>query len=108
MKFKYCVITKIDPNGCEYDDIAAKDKEGRWSIKELERNPMKTGDQRKFLEIRMPAFVLGEVVILDKEYGREVCGRQRKPSKWFIETEMFNSLEKAVKRSQEVLKESYK
>lgn len=54
------------------------------------------------LGLRTPVFALGEVVILDGENGREVCGAQRKPSKWDVDVEHFASVRDAVLRSRVV------
>lgn len=48
-----------------------------------------------------PVFSLGEILILDSEYGRSIPDG-RKPSKWFVSYECFENLEDAVKRSKEV------
>lgn len=49
------------------------------------------------------AFVQGELLVVD-DYGREVSGKGRKPSKWDVEYELFDfvDLDKAVQRSIEV------
>jgi hypothetical protein len=59
-------------------------------------------DRHRLIEARLPVFCLGEIVILDRKGGREVAGRMRKPSKWFVEVEEFRSLKKAIARSHEV------
>jgi hypothetical protein len=53
------------------------------------------------MALRAPCFTLGEILILDGS-GREVCGRGRKPSKWFIETEGFGTIEEAAARAIEI------
>lgn len=54
------------------------------------------------LSARQPVFKAGEIVILDSEYGREIVYPQRKPSKWDVEVENFDTIEKAVERSNEI------
>lgn len=49
---------------------------------------------------RVEVFSLGEILILDAN-GRDI-GTTRKPSKWFIETEEFDTLDAAVERALEV------
>lgn len=49
------------------------------------------------------AFEVGEILVIDKEYGREILGAGRKPSKWAVNTEEFSSFAEAVKRRNEVL-----
>lgn len=51
------------------------------------------------LSLLVPVFDLGEIVVAD-EGGRELVGRLRKPSKWDVGTETFDSIEEAVARSQ--------
>ncbi len=58
------------------------------------------------LWLRAPVFELGEIVILDGTYGREVAGRQRKPHKWDVDVEHFNDLEEAVHRAENIYQES--
>lgn len=60
------------------------------------------------LSFMVPVFELGEIVILTHRGGREVDGKQRKPSKWFVEVEEYRSLPKAVARSREVINAEYK
>jgi hypothetical protein len=47
--------------------------------------------------VRVPVFVEGEILILEAESGREIAGHLRKPSKWFVEYEVYDSLEEAIK-----------
>ena len=54
------------------------------------------------LNFRQPAFALGEILILNAGTDREIGGIQRKPSKWFIEYETFDTVEQAIERSREV------
>ncbi len=58
------------------------------------------------LYLRAPVFTLGEIVILDGTYGREVAGRQRKPHKWDVDVEHFFELEAAVQRAEAIYQES--
>ena len=53
-------------------------------------------------EIKVTVFEVGEIVICDCS-GREVCYPGRKPSKWDVEYEVFDNLDDAVKRAQELL-----
>ncbi len=46
-------------------------------------------------------FALGEILLLD-ENGREYAGEGRKPSKWYVDVETFDTIEKAIKRALEV------
>lgn len=53
---------------------------------------------------KYPVFQKGEVVLLDDRTGRELDGHQRKPSKWFIDYELYDSLDDAILRAFEVTK----
>lgn len=46
-------------------------------------------------------FVLGEILILGSD-AREVSGKGRKPSKWDVAYEEFDSIEEAAIRAREV------
>lgn len=48
-----------------------------------------------------PVFTLGEVLIVGED-GRELAGRGRKPSKWYVEVEECFTVAAAVKRAREV------
>lgn len=54
------------------------------------------------LGLRVQVFTLGEVLLLDGEYGRELVGIQRKPSKWGVTVEHFSDLDEAVARAQQI------
>lgn len=49
-----------------------------------------------------PVFTVGEILVLDSAYGREVSGLGRKPSKWEVGVETFTEIEKAIDRAKEV------
>lgn len=46
---------------------------------------------------RMPVFAVGEILILDDD-GREIAGHGRKPSKWAVTCEEFDTIEEALTR----------
>lgn len=54
-------------------------------------------------DCKVSVFEVGEIVICDAVDGREVCYPGRKPSKWAVSFEIFDNLDDAVKRSQELL-----
>lgn len=118
MSFVFGVITKIDcePEGNHCDDILiAKPCVIGWGPDGdlIEERYVAMGwddhitDDSNVLHVRLPVFELGEIVILDSEHGREVAGRGRKPSKWFVECEHFSSLKMAVERAKQVLDAQY-
>lgn len=53
------------------------------------------------IALRVPVFAVGEVLIMDGD--REATGQQRKPGKWDVETETFETPEAAVERARAVL-----
>jgi hypothetical protein len=61
---------------------------------------------RKLIRLQYPVFELGEILLIGPS-GREVTMPGRKPSKWLVEYEEFNSVESAVARSEEIVKEAY-
>lgn len=95
MKIGFQVITKIESlEGVLYDDFAVK-RNGKWTVGADE-----IIDKEKFINVRIPAFELGEIVIVDLDTGREIDGAQRKPSKWVLEYEEVETLEEAIKIAQ--------
>lgn len=46
-------------------------------------------------------FYVGEMIIVN-DLGREVCGHGRKPSKWNVKYEEFDSLEDAIRKAGEI------
>lgn len=116
MKFVYIVITRVpkdDEEGNLYDDFLVyrrrdeRDDDDELVLTEPPASWWSDNTQEKPVPVRLQNFSLGEVLICD-EYGREVAGRGRKPSKWYVETEKFDSLEAAVARAQAVLEEDLK
>jgi hypothetical protein len=53
------------------------------------------------LSLREPVFEVGEILFLDSN-GREVIGAGRKPDKWDIGVQHVDSLEDAIKLSNEL------
>jgi len=102
-EFTFAVITKIPEwkkdAGNQCDEII---EPWQW------RRDLTSEDSFRFPQrscvVRLPAFVLGEILILN-EHEREVDGHMRKPSKWTVEYECFDTLRKAVACTRKVLKE---
>ena len=53
------------------------------------------------LSMLVPNFRLSEILVLDGS-GREVAGAGRKPDKWDVDCEEFDTIEAAVARAREV------
>lgn len=51
---------------------------------------------------RVEVFSLGEILIVDQD-GREIGGNMRKPEKWFVDAEYFDTAEQAVSKASEVI-----
>jgi hypothetical protein len=112
MNYTFAVITKVPKpkDGNVYDAVMVKDwdefnKEEvyRMAVEEDFDNADEKGIDH--INAHIPVFALGEVLILDSPYGREIAGMRRKPSKWFVEVEEFSHLDDAIEKAQEVLKE---
>lgn len=105
--YTFGVITKIPSykeGGNLYSSLMVneeKQEDGFESYRELndEDEDVESRDNANFIWARRPTFELGEILILDGEYGREVCGKGRKPSKWAVECMYFSDLETAVERA---------
>ena len=98
---KFGVITKIPPesdDGNKYDHIIEPEdiRVDLWPTKF-----MQIPDQQ--FSVRLQNFELGEILVLN-DYGREISGRERKPGKWFVVCEEFDSIDKAIKRAEQVMK----
>lgn len=52
------------------------------------------------MNLYYPVFYSGEIIVVD-ELGREIGGMGRKPSKWFVEYEVFGDVGDAIKCSLE-------
>lgn len=122
MRYVYAVITDIDPdwagdypgNFYDADPENVRIRTFTWKNDDDDErdwdkyfNKGKKPFDKGWVTPQLQVFELGEVVILDGVDGREVCGGQRKPSKWYVEVEHFTRLSDAVKRSREVVDGSY-
>lgn len=111
MKIEFIVITGVPEfgeTGNLYDDFLTphprSDDDASLVLTEM---PMSwwvsKSDSGQMIPVRLQNFVLGEILIC--EDGREVAGRGRKPSKWFVGRRIFDNVEDAIKCAQEVLKD---
>lgn len=95
MKYKFHVITHIP------DLFEEGNKSDEWGYYQVNDNItdiiVGTSNKRKpdFTNLKTKVFEVGEIIICD-ESGREVCYPGRKPSKWIVEYEIFDSLDDAV------------
>jgi hypothetical protein len=80
-------------NGKELKEIVLT----QWDQQAPTDEEIKRGTRVKLMPLRV-----GEVLVLDGHNGREMCGRRRKPSKWFVEFETFSNLDDAIRRAKEV------
>lgn len=106
--YTFCVITKVpDPDKGESGNLASAGPIYQQTEEPSESNnwrgkvgppPPEVG-LGLLINFRVPVFAAGEIVILDSEYGREVCGAMRMPSKWDVEVEHFTDIEKAIDRA---------
>jgi phage-related protein len=112
MSYTFAVITKVPKvrEGNEYDQILVQgyDKDNEEVIYHLPKEGVEYRMvDTKFVNAKLPVFHLGEVLILDGEYGREMAGLSRKPSKWSVEVEHFDNLEEAIDRAHIVLEHAF-
>lgn len=91
----FAVVTEISPE----DYALALDIKVAGSGKKL--TPITDMIGVGAIALRAPVFTLGEILILNED-GRELAGAGRKPSKWYVTTEEFDSLEDAVAKVQQV------
>jgi len=114
-EYKIAVITKIYDGdklfgGNRYDElieityneIKTRAKESNQTIKHIIKSyDLKSikGGKDFYKEQKGVVFNIGEILIVDPYFEREIIGHGRKPSKWGVEYEIFNSneLEKAIK-----------
>jgi len=92
----FCVITELSEDGNLYDDFVVHRGENLVVGADLAANETPTG------MVKVPCFRLGELLILDAEYGRELVGMGRKPKKWFISFELYDDFETAFHRARQV------
>lgn len=118
-KYTFGVITKLPSNNeignmhsallkRDYDSEKRSEEDGfvlRPHYRDIGDEDIDNIDDKDLAWVLLPVFELGEVLILDGPYGREVSGQARKPSKWFVECEYFSDLEEAVNKSKEVIRE---
>ena len=99
--YLFCVITKIPS---EYE-------QGNWydhvvEAKDIRLDFIRREDFVNFPEmfgIRMPVFEVVEILIVEPDYKREIGYPGRKPGKWNVDCEYFDTAEKAIKRAVEVM-----
>ena len=105
-----CELVLINPdptNKCAGSNILVSppDKDGKFMMQALkfthEHDTTIDLTKQQALMCNTPCFQLGEIMIMDGEYGRTIPDG-RKPSKWFVTYETFENIEDAIKRAKEV------
>jgi len=99
-KIKFAVVTKANTNPNEESNWADEIAVPYHGELYVDVEPPANGVG---LLVHVPAFIPGEILILDEEEKREVAGHLRNPDKWGIEYELFDNLEDAIKRAQEII-----
>jgi len=92
----FCVITELSADGNLYDDFIVQRGENLVVGTDLAAN------ESPVCMVKAPCFHLGELLILDAQYGRELICRGRKPKKWFISFELYDDFETAFNRARQV------
>ncbi len=96
----YTVVTEIPPHEKGGNMATAL---GQIYTTHDEHRSYQRLDMAYTMNMAIPVFTLAEILILDNEYGREVAGKGRKPSKWDVEIEHFQDLERAIVCAEEVI-----
>lgn len=104
MKYEFYVITKV-PGISEQGNMAHEFMYDGWDYSNDCKIPViGASDNLKPLgDCKIPVFEEGEIVICHEDTEREVCYPGRKVTKWDVEYEVFDSLDDAVKRAEELL-----
>lgn len=105
MPVQYLVITAIPPEG-EFGNLAMAmplffDPQAEGRPFDSPHKPAEDVLGPTAIFLRQPVFCLGEILIT-RDGVRECSGRGRKPSKWLVEYERFDSVDDAINRSNEV------
>jgi hypothetical protein len=106
---KGCGDSKID-NKYKCSSCLVQDKEFKWAV--ITKAEDKLGNQYdetknmnahpdKWITVKVQNFTIGEILMIDPWFGRELSGKGRKPSKWDVEYEVFaaDDWHKAAKRA---------
>lgn len=100
MRYRYCVITDdaggADGNLC--DALIATDGRVLYIDPPVEAKFQLLPFMGR---VKVQVFHKGELLVLC-DYGREVCGMGRKPSKWHIGYEVYERIEDAIARAKVV------
>lgn len=92
--YRFAVVTKLLPGHNWSDSFALPDDDDV-----LNQESATNSKGQRLYRIRVEVWTLAEILILYADNDREVCGRDRKWTKWGITVEIFDTLEKAVNRS---------
>lgn len=105
MKPRYLVITWV-PDAEENPDNGNMCHEVLYVVEDLGEYrsdgtviPQRLSEKRQL--VLSPLFEVGEILVVNN-YGREINGQGRKPSKWDVRYEEFRSITKAIARAVEV------
>lgn len=95
---KFGVVVRV-PEGEDVAGNLALPMAGAW-ISKHPQDPTRVEPvpPALLLALRCPVFHRGEILVLDED-GREVAGHGRKPSKWDVDVELFETIEQAVARA---------
>jgi len=111
MKVRFAVITKIiRPEGVLYDALMVRWKE--YAVVDFDymvwNNGNELTNQAQILGfVKRPIFHIGEVLVID-EHNIEITPPWRKPYRWAVKYEVYDNIEDAIKRSQQILNDTKK
>lgn len=109
----WCVITKVSKltlydfsesfNRTEAKEYVFKSCNYLEGYREARKTLLKVDRNEYLLFQKSPTFNVGELMLVDPIFGREIVGAGRKPSKWDVVYEEFSmyDIDKAVKRALE-------
>lgn len=96
---RYMVITKTPPE----DDPEGGNLADNFFPARGPDGPNFERTLGQMVHVVMPVFETGEILIVQGEYEREYGPHGRKPTKWYVEYEMFDDVQDAIRRSIEIM-----
>ena len=99
---RFAVVTKV-PRDALADAVKYRVRGVEEEVVNADELPIPEHDLRPVGLVKVPAFRPGEILVMDDEGYAELSWPYRKPSKWGVEVELFDSPEEAVERSREVV-----
>ncbi len=93
-RFQWCVITHgpTEKDGNQFDDLVSfEDTDVEYFDGKNPPRVLAEKGSDGFIHFKNNVFEVGEMFPVGKDFGRELCGAGRKPSKWDIGYVLFSS-----------------